>query len=331
MEARFYEKRDNRKVRCFACAQHCVIAEGKTGLCGVRRNERGTLMADFYGSVIARNVDPIEKKPLFHVLPGSMSYSIATSGCNFHCDFCQNAEISQNRLRGITLQPADVVAAARENGCRSVAYTYTEPTVFIEMALDVAGQAHDEGLYNVFVTNGYESPEVVAAMKGLIDAANVDLKSFRDAFYRTYCGAHLTPVIEGIKTMYDAGIFLEITTLVIPGKNDSQEELGEIAAFIAGVDPSIPWHISRFHPCYQLMDAPVTPKETLLRAYETGRQAGLHHVYIGNLAGSGYEDTICPGCGEHVIRRMGYLIQSISLKGRLCAQCGAEINLFGVA
>jgi pyruvate formate lyase activating enzyme len=272
----------------------------------------------------------MEKKPLYHFLPGSLIFSIATAGCNFHCDFCQNWDISQmskgphGQISGDVFLPDQVVAAARRAGCGSIAYTYSEPTIFFEYAHDVAQLAHKAGLKNVFVTNGYQTPETIALMKGVIDAANVDLKAFRDATYRKLCGARLHPVLDAITLMHEAGIWVEVTTLVVPGQNDSPTELRDIAHFIAGVSPDMPWHISRFHPDYKMMDVGPTPKGTLLRAAEIGKEEGLRYVYVGNLPGVGYEDTHCPSCGHAVIRRMGYSVRT-ELKGETCLQCGAPV------
>lgn len=326
-EAKFYEKRDDRHVRCGLCAHACVIRPGAKGRCRVRTNRDGVLISDSYGQLVARSVDPIEKKPLYHVLPGTNSYSIATAGCNLTCDFCQNADISQNPMPGVYASPAQVAAQAAKAGCASIAYTYTEPTIFMEYALDVARAGKEAGLCNIFVTNGYQTPEAVKAMTGLIDAANVDLKSFRDDFYKAHCGARLAPVCEAIKAMHAAGIFLEITTLVIPGENDSVEELSALAGFIASLDKNIPWHLSRFHPCYQFQDAPVTPMASLTRALQAAQEAGLQYVYLGNVPGSGFEDTRCPACGGTVIQRTGYRIKVTGLDQSSCRHCGHALPI----
>jgi pyruvate formate lyase activating enzyme len=317
-------------VCCDLCAHRCRIPPGRAGICGVRVNDGGSLNTLVYGKAIAAHVDPMEKKPLFHFLPGSMIFSIATAGCNFHCGFCQNWDISQmskgphGQISGDAFPPDHVVAAAQRSGCRSIAYTYSEPTIFFEYAYDVAQLAHTAGLKNVFVTNGYQTPETISMMKGVIDAANVDLKAFRDATYRKVCGARLQPVLDAITLLHEAGIWVEVTTLVVPGQNDSPPELRDIAHFIAGVNPDMPWHISRFHPDYRMMDVGPTPKETLLRAAEIGNEEGLHFVYVGNLPGAGCEDTHCPSCGETVIRRHGYGVRN-ELRGEACAHCGEKM------
>ncbi len=326
-EARFFTRLGGERVRCSLCAHGCLIPEGTTGICGGRRNEGGTLVTELYGTLIAEHVDPIEKKPFFHVLPGSRSYSIATCGCNFRCSFCQNAEISQQFLVGRPTPPARVVEAAVRSGCNSIAFTYTEPTLMLEYALDTAALAHDAGLCTLLVTNGYQSMEALDAMAGAIDAANVDLKAFSDAFYRRLCGARLQPVLDAITGMHARGIFVEITTLVVPGENDDAGQLRALAEFIAALSPDIPWHVSRFHGAYRMLDREATPVETLARAREAGRAAGLRYVYVGNVPGGGGEDTICPGCGARVIERAGFEVTALRLRGARCAACNREIPL----
>lgn len=287
-EAMLYEKLDGGNVRCNLCAHQCKIAPDKFGICGVRKNQDEKLYTHVYGDVIASHVDPIEKKPLYHFLPGSFSYSIATVGCNFKCSFCQNWQISQASKRdkdvsGYELKPEKVVREAKKNNCKSISYTYTEPTIFFEYAHDTARLAKKAGLSNIFVTNGYMTEEALEVIKPYLDACNVDLKSFREDFYRDMCQAHLGPVLNSIKTMKKLGIWVEITTLVVTGKNDSDEEFKDIAEFIAGVDPGIPWHISRFHPDFKYLEAAPTPVEGLKRAREIGKKAGLQHIHLGNV------------------------------------------------
>ena len=319
-------------VRCDLCAHRCRIPPGKSGICAVRANHDGVLHTLVYGRAIAAHVDPMEKKPLYHFLPGSLIFSIATAGCNFHCDFCQNWDISQmargehGRIAGESFPPDQVIAAARRAGCGSIAYTYSEPTIFFEYAYDTAQLAHQAGLKNVFVTNGYQTPETIALMKGVIDAANVDLKAFREATYRAVCGARLQPVLDAIQLMHEAGIWIEVTTLVVPGQNDSAGELRDIARFIASVSRDMPWHISRFHPDYKMLNVDATPRATLLRAAEIGQEEGLRYVYVGNLPGTGHEDTHCPACRRVVIRRLGYSVRN-DLKGDRCPHCGAQVTV----
>jgi len=292
MEAYLYERLDDRKVRCQLCNHRCVIKDGKRGICGVRENQKGILKTLVYGRLIAQHVDPIEKKPLYHVLPGTLSYSIATVGCNFKCRFCQNADIAQlptdrkGMIVGDLYTPEDIVTAATGAGCRSIAYTYTEPTIFFEFAHDTARLAHEEGLLNVFVTNGYMTSEALHMIQPYLDAANVDLKAFSDDFYKEQCSAKREHVMETLRLMKSLGIFVEVTTLLIPGLNDDRKELGELAFFVAdSLGSDTPWHISRFHPTYKLTDRPPTPAESIQEARRIGLDAGLRYVYSGNLPG----------------------------------------------
>lgn len=319
-------------VECVLCAHRCKIAPGNRGVCQVRINEGGTLYTLNHSRAIAAHIDPVEKKPLYHFLPGTSIMSIATAGCNFKCDFCQNWQISQTskgwegEFPGDYLPPEDVVRYAVRADCSSVAYTYTEPTIFFEYAYDTAVLAHEKGLKNAFVTNGYQTPEAIEAMVGVIDAANTDLKSFSDAYYKRLCGARLQPVLDSIRLMVEKGIWVEVTTLVVPGQNDSDEELTQIAEFLVSVSPDLPWHISRFHPDYKMTHVPATPVQTLHRAAEIGKAAGLRYVYVGNVWGDEYESTFCPGCGTAVIRRLGYKVRN-SLAGDRCPRCGTQIPL----
>lgn len=328
-EAALYTKLPDKKVECFLCNHRCKIADSKYGFCGVRQNIDGTLYTQVYGEVIASQVDPIEKKPLYHFFPGSNAYSIATIGCNFRCGFCQNWQISQaskrsEDLSGYELKPEEVVREAKRYKCKSISYTYTEPTVFFEYAYDTARLAKKGGLYNNFVTNGYMTKEALDAVKPYLDAANVDLKFFKDETYQKICGAHLEPVLDSIRAMKKMGIWLEITTLLVPGLNDSKQELKDIAGFIAGVGAEIPWHISRFHPDYKYTDLEPTPLSTLKKAREVGQEAGLRYVYLGNVAED--TDTYCYHCKELLIKR-GYLYTlSLNLDGDKCPKCGRAVE-----
>ncbi len=332
-EAMLYEKLEGGRVHCFLCAHECKISESKLGVCGVRQNLDGTLYTTVYGDVIAANVDPIEKKPLYHFLPGSRSFSIATFGCNFKCSFCQNWQISQVRpgevadqqveREEVTLSPEEVVEKAGRYGCASVSYTYTEPTIFFEYAYDTARLAREQGLANVFVTNGYMTKQALEAIAPYLNAANVDLKSFRDDYYKTTCKARLQPVLDSIEYIKKLGIWLEVTTLVVPGENDSDEELDQIASFISGVDTEIPWHISRFRPDYEMMDHEATPIERLHKARDIGRRNGLSYVYLGNVMENA--DTYCPRCGEPVLERTGRATTRNNIQNGACASCGTLI------
>jgi len=337
MEAYLYDKSDNREVVCRLCRHRCTIRDGRRGICGVRKNRGGVLETLVYDRVIARHVDPIEKKPLFHFHPGSLSYSVATVGCNFRCRFCQNADIAQmprdqeGRIAGSAAAPDDIVAAAKNANCRSIAYTYTEPTVFFELAYDIARLAHPEGLANVFVTNGYLSADALHMIAPFLDAANVDVKAFNEDFYRRYCGASLEPVKETLVLMKQLGVLVEVTTLIIPGLNDDPGELASLAAFLVdALGPETPWHISRFHPTYQLTDRPATPLKSLLMARDLGLKAGLRYVYTGNVPGQEGENTFCYACGKAVIERRGFQIKRRSLVNGCCGFCGAPIDGSGL-
>jgi pyruvate formate lyase activating enzyme len=331
-----FERLGNKKVRCNLCCHRCIIKEGSYGICGVRRNIGGALFSLVYDKIIAAHVDPIEKKPLFQFYPGSKAYSIATVGCNFTCRHCQNADISQftrekkGQIIGDTISPEDIVRDAERSGCASIAYTYTEPTIFFELAFDTAALAHAKGIKNVFVSNGYMTPEALKEILPYLDGINIDLKAFTDKFYKEICGARLEPVLSTIKLAKDLGIWVEVTTLVIPTLNDSAGELKQIAGFIKGVDPDIPWHISQFYPTYQLTRLPRTPVDTLHLARDIGLQAGLHSVYEGNIPGRGNENTYCYQCGELLIERWGYsIIKKIIEDGR-CPSCKCSVAGVGL-
>ncbi len=329
-EALFYKTRPDKTVHCSLCRHHCKIKPGKYGICGMRHNPDGHLVTHAYGEVIAANADPIEKKPLYHVLPGSTSFSIATMGCNFQCGFCQNWQISQSniqkggRRKGYRLSPQQIVDQARQHHCRSISYTYTEPTIYFEYALATARLAHAQGMLNVFVTNGFMETEPLKTIQPYLDACNVDLKAFSDQFYRRQCRGRLQPVLDNIRLMRDLDIWVEVTTLVIPGQNDAEEQLERIAGFLADVDPQIPWHLSRFHPDYQLTDAPHTPIETLTKAATIGRQAGLQFIYLGNVMEPS-TDTACPSCGAKIIERGGYRLGALRIVNGKCDHCKATI------
>ena len=327
-EAYYYEKAAGGAVRCLLCPRACCLAESESGFCGARKNTGGKLCSINYGAVIAEHVDPIEKKPLFHVLPGTRSYSIAAPGCNLTCDHCQNAEISQlPRLRGICVgeprSPEHIVASALGSGCASISYTYTEPTIYYELALDTAKLASARGLKNIFVTNGYIQPDPLREISPYLHAANIDLKAFSDDFYRRVCGARLGPVLDAISHCKQSGIWIEVTTLIIQGLNDAQDMLKKTAGFIASVGKEIPWHVTAFHPTYRMTDRGATPVESLLRARDIGLEAGLHYVYTGNIPGSGGEDTRCHACGALLIRRKGYSLSLHGLKPGVCDSCGS--------
>jgi pyruvate formate lyase activating enzyme len=334
-EARFWEGAEAARVRCGLCRFRCLIDDGQRGVCGVRENQQGVLYTLVYGRSIAAHVDPVEKKPLFHFHPGSKTYSIATAGCNFRCLHCQNYEIAHLPRRqlvmvGEELPPAEIVRRAKAAGCRSISYTYTEPTIFFEYAFDTAVLAKEAGLDNAFGTNGYITEEALTAIAPYLDAANVDLKGFSETFYQELAGATLQGVLDSLRVYRRLGIWTEITTLIIPGYNDNDQDLRGIARFIAEeLGVATPWHVTAFHPANQLRDRPRTPEESLHRAWSIGREAGLHYVYQGNIAGAG-ENTHCPGCGRMVIERQGFRLLSVQLRDGKCRFCAAEVHGAGM-
>lgn len=330
VEARFYEL-EGKYIHCRLCAHGCILGDGCFGKCGVRYAKDGILHTTVYAMPCTAHADPIEKKPLFHFLPGSRAYSIATVGCNLRCEFCQNHEISQIRgnakAYGFQMMPERVVWEAINSGCDCIAYTYTEPTVFLEYALDISLIARREGLRNVFVSNGFMSEESVNEASKLIDAANIDLKSFSDDFYKKYCGARLDPVLKTIEAMVAKGVWVELTTLVIPTLNDNEEDIQDIAGYILkNLGAGVPWHISGFHPDHNMAEKPKTDPLFLQKAAEIGRREGLRHVYTGNMRCGGYEDTICPNCKKAVIKRSGYEIIKNILSDGGCGYCKQKIE-----
>ncbi len=329
-EAILYKKTKNKTVQCQICNHFCVISVGKRGLCGVRENQNGKLFSLTYGKAIAVNIDPIEKKPLFHFLPGTYSLSIATVGCNFTCQNCQNYDISQSpkqyrMISGQNLSPEKIIELALKYKTPSISYTYTEPTVFIEYALKTMKLAKKQNLKNIWVTNGYLSPLALRAIVPYLDATNVDLKFFNNRLYQEVCGAKLEPILNTLKLIRKSSIWLEITTLLIPGYTDSDNQIKEIARFIfKQLGPETPWHISRFYPCYKMNEISPTSPELVYRAVEIGKKSGLKYVYAGNLPGDEGENTYCPRCQTLVIERVGYKVQCYDKNGQ-CPKCGGEI------
>ncbi len=327
-EARFW-KSTGERIECLLCNHFCAIREGRKGLCQVRKNVSGQLVSLNYGKLIAAHIDPIEKKPLFHFLPGSHSYSIAATGCNLRCSWCQNWDISQFSNRNDPDQlaytaPEQVVKAALKTGCQSISYTYTEPTVFYEFVRDVSVLARQEGLSNVWVSNGYMSAQMLDEYLPLMDAINVDIKAFDESIHHQFTGAHLEPILDNCRMLKKSGVWLEVTTLLIPGINDSQEQIQGLAEFIAeelGLDT--PWHISRYYPQPQFKDIPATPPEIILNALKTGEETGLYFVYGGNLGR--YEDTLCPVCGELLVARSSLWMTENKIAKDTCPKCGAKI------
>lgn len=329
-ECYLYTKLEKEKIRCDLCNHRCVINEDETGKCFVRKNVNGKLYSLVYGKLIAENVDPIEKKPLFHFLPGTYSYSIATVGCNFKCFFCQNYQISQmpsdeNYIDGKLTSPEAIVQNALKYNCKSISYTYTEPTVYFELAYDTSVLAKKNNLKNVFVTNGFMTKEALDMIAPYLDAANVDLKSFSDEFYKKYIGGRLAPVLENIKYMKKLNIWVEVTTLLIPGLNDSVDELTQIAKFLKEINKNIPWHLSAYYPQYK-SNIPPTSFDSIKKAVEIGKSIGLSYVYGGNVAFSDLEDTVCPNCQNILIKRKGFSILKNNVNNGSCNSCGYKID-----
>ncbi len=331
-DAMLWETGDDKFVECKLCGHACKIAPGRYGACRVRLNVDGQLKTTNYEAVVAMHVDPIEKKPLFHFLPGTQSLSIAAAGCNFQCDFCQNWQISQSPrsdpiLVGDAISPEQIVASAVGNDCASISYTYTEPTVFFELAYETARLAHPAGVRNCFVSNGFMTPQAVDTIAPYLDAINVDLKAFSEETYRGVMKASLAPVLQCLEAVVDAGIWLEVTTLVVPGMNDSAEELGAIAQYIAShLGTQVPWHVSRFHGDYKMDHSTATPIQTLEMACSLGSAAGLKYVYCGNVQDGSGQSTHCGSCGAMVIERVGFSVGGMHLQNGACEKCGEQID-----
>ena len=329
-KATLFTTLSERRIRCDTCAHHCLLASEETGTCGVMQNRKGVLYSLNYGRCAAMHADPIEKKPFFHFSPGKRAFSVAAAGCNMSCLHCQNWELSQSpagrgRIYGDPMSAEALVERARRAHCDIVAYTYSEPAVFLDYARAIAAKARDHALKNVFVTNGFWSEQGLEKIGPLMDGANVDLKFFTDRHYRDVCGARLKPVLKTIERMKELGIWLEVTTLVIPGLNDEEDQLRGIAEYIAGIDPDIAWHVSRFHPSFRMQDRLPTPVSSIMRAREIGFESGLRFVYTGNLPGEEGESTFCPFCGALLIRRFGYTIQENRLEQGKCPDCRSGI------
>ena len=336
-EALLYQKLEHNKVRCNLCAHRCVINPGKKGICKVRENIGGILYTKVYGRTITQNIDPIEKKPLYHFYPGSKVYSMATAGCNFQCLFCQNWYISQIindevfKL-GQNITPEKIVLNTKKAECQTIAYTYTEPTIFFEYSYDTARIAHEAGLKNIYVTNGYMTDEMLAMLSPYLNAVNVDLKAFRDKTYRQIIGARLQPVLDNLKKIKQLGIWLEVTSLIIPGINDDPHEIRDIANFVVKeLGSDVPWHISRFFPAYKMKEVPATPLQTLQVAKEIGHEEGIHYVYLGNVINNENMDTKCPKCSRVLIERTNFRIMRNNIKDDCCPNCGKEIAGVGLS
>jgi len=331
-EAMLYEKLDDlAAVRCDLCGHHCVLGLDSFGICGARQNKGGKLYSISYGRLIASAVDPVEKKPLFHYLPGSLSFSIASAGCNFQCRFCQNYSISQLRNEDImstteVVTPESVVGEAVKKGCRSISYTYTEPTVNFEFIYDCSKLAKEKNIKNVWITNGFMTKEAIEKISPYMDAANVDLKAFKEETYGSVMGGRLENVLDSIKMLRKKSVWIEITTLVVPDMNDSDEELKDIASFIKNVDPWIPWHVSAYHADYKYATRKDrTPDKSIEKAARIGHDSGLNYVYSGNIWGSKGEHTYCHSCKKIIIERYGFTIRQNKINDGKCSLCNANI------
>ncbi len=344
--AKLYQPLSDKRVRCLACSWYCQIAPNQVGICASRYNQNGKLYSLVYGEAIGLDLDPVEKKPLYHFYPGESLLSFGTVGCNFGCLFCQNWEMSNlvksSKLKvkslkdsikkfidsmSVQITPREIVEIAVENGAKGIAYTYNEPAIFVEFAHDCMVLAKKKGLVNVFVSNGFESKETFDYIKDYLDAINIDLKSFRAEFYQKICLAKIEPVKENIKRYFQVGIETEVTTLIIPGYNDDSKELEEIAKFLSSISPDLPWHISAFYPAYKMLDVPPTPVKKLIAAYEIGKKVGLHYIYVGNVYDPDRSATYCPKCSKPLIQREGYDVKIVGLKEKksVCRYCGAKI------
>ncbi len=337
-KAILYKKLADNKVQCFACSHKCIINEEQTGICGVRQNKQGDLYLLVHNKPISVNIEPVEKKPLFQLLPGEKIFSLGTIGCNFGCEFCQNWEISQLpktidtiRQTGYERQQETwtseiIIQHCLESKIPMIAYTYNEPTIWTEYAYEIMKLAKEKGIKNVWVSNGFMSQETLDLISPYLDAINIDLKSFSEYFYKNICKARLEPVKENIKKIHEKGIWLEVTTLIIPGINDSDKELQQIAEFLNNISENIPWHISAFYPGYKMVDISSTPKESLIKAYQIGKQAGLKYVYIGNTPDAEYESTYCPKCNFLLIKRLGLDMIENKIQNGKCPKCNTEIK-----
>lgn len=329
-EASFWV-REGEKVRCSLCPHRCAIADGKRGLCGVRENRNGKLYSLIYGKASSIHPDPIEKKPLYHFMPGTTSISFGSIGCNLFCMHCQNWSISKAKVGQVELTditPADVVRYARESGANSVSWTYNEPTIWHEFTTVASRAAHEAGLKANYVTNGFINEEPLREFRGVIDAMNIDVKAFSEGFYKRVCGGSLAPVLRACEVAREIGIHIELTYLVIPEHNDSETEISGFCRWVASsLGKEVPVHFSAFHPDYKLTTVPRTPEKTLMTAYDIARRSGLEFVYLGNIWAGDKDDTYCPKCGTKVIDREGFWVRRTNLRGDRCGKCGSSLNL----
>jgi pyruvate formate lyase activating enzyme len=319
-------------VQCHVCEHYCTLQSGDWGKCGVRVNREGTVYLTVYGEAVAAHIDPIEKKPLFHFLPSTGALSVGTYGCNFTCQWCQNWQMSQVRQRepqalgADDLSPEQIVDICRSRDIPTIAYTYNEPTVFFEYTYDTAKLAHERGIKNVYVSNGFMTEELLDVLTPYLDGINIDLKGFTEALYEDYVGARLAPVKRNITHLaQEADVWVEVTTLIIPDLNDADAELRAIAQWLVETDPQIPWHVTAYYPTHRMRDRPRTPPSTLQRAYDIGKEAGLAYVYVGNVPDATRENTYCPVCDELLIKRMGYSTRTTWKTPGSCPNCNADI------
>jgi len=330
-EARQYIIKENNAVQCTLCSHRCRIADGKHGICGVRQNTGGALYATTYGFVSAEAVDPIEKKPLYHFLPGTLSYSLGGIGCNFKCRHCQNWQISQadrTNSRLVPISPEEGVARAIAEGCASISWTYNEPTIWHEYALDMGTLARSRGLGTCYVTNGYITEEALRELAPMLSAFRVDLKAFTDDFYRKICGAHLQPVLDAAVLARELKMHIETVTLVIPGLNDSREEIDALIRWvIENLGPDTPMHFSAFHPDYRMTDRGGTPGALIEKICTRAKELGLHYPYSGNVGYSRFDNTYCPACGSLLIERKGFSARIVGLDDRQCTNCGEKTGI----
>ena len=328
MKEALWWKKQKQAVKCFLCPRNCIIIDGQKGFCGVRENHKEKLYSLVYGKATGVQIDPIEKKPLYHFLPGSASFSVGTVGCNFVCQHCQNWETSQAKpkdMHAYDITPKEIVAKAKEAHCSSIAYTYNEPTMFAEYMLDTAKLARKAGLKNILITNGFTGKEAVRDFCKVIDGVNVDLKSFDNEFYKKYSGAWIEPVLESIKTYHKKKVWVELTNLIIPTLNDDMEKIKEMITWIKGnLNANVPLHFSAFYPSYKLQDLPPTSAAVLMEARKLARDMGMNHAYIGNVVTTDEDNTYCPKCGELVIERMNFTVLKNNLKEGKCS-CGEKI------
>ncbi|MEF8879355.1 MAG: AmmeMemoRadiSam system radical SAM enzyme [Candidatus Thermoplasmatota archaeon] len=331
-KARFWETIKDSQVECKLCNQNCKIKNNQTGFCGVRKNEGQKLYTLIYGSCSSVAVDPIEKKPLYHFKPGTKALSLGTVGCNFRCMHCQNATISRASPDDFpymkNYSPEEIVSLAKDKGCEGIAWTYNEPGIWYEFSFDTAKLAHEEGLYNVYVTNGYIQEEPLREIAPYLDALNIDVKAFNNDFYKEVCKARLKPVLESCELSKKLGLHLEVTYLIIPGYNDSEEEIQDFCSWVTEkLGEETPVHFSRFHPDYKMRDVSMTSIETMNQAHEIAKESGIQHPYLGNVPPGKHDNTFCPNCNNICISRRGFSAQKKGLKESRCSKCGCELSL----